>query len=91
MSGVRKMDLANHTASILQQTQTKPWLGDSNEPQRYHSQDAEEEGVLAELGNASLPLVYLDIDIAGKSVGRVVIQLFPDTSPNEAENFRHVP
>lgn len=41
--------------------------------------------------NASLqsnPVVFLDIEIAGQSAGRVVIELFANTVPLTAENFR---
>ncbi|GBF94044.1 peptidyl-prolyl cis-trans isomerase D [Raphidocelis subcapitata] len=40
--------------------------------------------------NASLPLVYLDVGIRGKYVGRVEIVLFTHTSPRSAENFRQL-
>ena len=32
-------------------------------------------------------LVYLDMDIAGKEVGRIVIGLFGATSPKTVQNF----
>ncbi|TKV94373.1 hypothetical protein SEVIR_9G290000v4 [Setaria viridis] len=34
------------------------------------------------------PRVFLDINIGGEHVGRVVIELFADEVPNTAENFR---
>jgi peptidylprolyl isomerase len=34
------------------------------------------------------PRVYLDIDIGGQPVGRVVIELFADIVPKTCENFR---
>lgn len=34
------------------------------------------------------PRVYLDIDIGGQPVGRVVIELFADIVPRTCENFR---
>ena len=36
-------------------------------------------------------LVYLDMDIAGKEVGRIVIGLFGATSPKTVQNFRCLP
>ncbi|GIL50027.1 hypothetical protein Vafri_6343 [Volvox africanus] len=36
----------------------------------------------------NLPLVYLDIQIKGKYIGRMKIVLFKDQSPRAAENFR---
>lgn len=38
--------------------------------------------------NESLPLVYLDVSIKDKLVGRMEIVLFTDASPRHAENFR---
>lgn len=34
------------------------------------------------------PLTYFDITIDGKPAGRVVFQLYNDTVPKTAENFR---
>nr|AGS78050.1 cyclophilin 1 [Aeschynomene deamii] len=34
------------------------------------------------------PRVYFDMAIGGQSVGRIVFELFKDTTPNTAENFR---
>ncbi|KAL0874386.1 hypothetical protein Bca101_024091 [Brassica carinata] len=34
------------------------------------------------------PRVFLDIAVSSKTVGRVVIELFADTNPKTAENFR---
>jgi peptidyl-prolyl isomerase D len=36
----------------------------------------------------TLPLVYLDVAIKGKHVGRILIVLFTKDSPRAAENFR---
>ncbi|KIZ05729.1 peptidylprolyl isomerase D (cyclophilin D) [Monoraphidium neglectum] len=40
--------------------------------------------------NASLPLVYLDVGIKGKYVGRIEIVLFTHISPRAAENYRQL-
>ncbi|KAG0448649.1 hypothetical protein HPP92_027731 [Vanilla planifolia] len=37
---------------------------------------------------ASNPRVFFDIEIGGVSAGRIVIELFADTTPKTAENFR---
>ena len=37
---------------------------------------------------ANNPLVFLDIAVSSKTVGRIVIELFADTNPLTAENFR---
>lgn len=34
------------------------------------------------------PVVYMDIEIAGQEIGRVVFELFSDVVPRTAENFR---
>jgi cyclophilin family peptidyl-prolyl cis-trans isomerase len=34
------------------------------------------------------PTVYLDISIGRRNVGRLTIELFADTTPKTAENFR---
>nr|AGS78043.1 cyclophilin 1 [Aeschynomene indica] len=34
------------------------------------------------------PRVYFDMAIGGQSVGRIVFELYKDTTPNTAENFR---
>uniref|UniRef100_UPI00398F1F87 peptidyl-prolyl cis-trans isomerase D n=1 Tax=Pristiophorus japonicus TaxID=55135 RepID=UPI00398F1F87 len=38
--------------------------------------------------NAANPRVYLDVKIAGETVGRIVLELFADVCPKTAENFR---
>ncbi|KAI8467349.1 MAG: cyclophilin-like domain-containing protein [Monoraphidium minutum] len=40
--------------------------------------------------DASLPLVYLDVAIKAKIIGRIEMVLFTDTSPRAAENFRQL-
>ncbi|XP_048596499.1 peptidyl-prolyl cis-trans isomerase CYP18-4-like [Brassica napus] len=37
---------------------------------------------------ANNPRVFLDISVSSKTVGRIVIELFADTNPLTAENFR---
>ena len=37
----------------------------------------------------SNPIVFLDIAIGGQEVGRIKIELFADTCPRTAENFRY--
>ena len=64
--------------------------------QKYESARASAEAVakkeadrLAGLkANQSLPLVYFDVEIKGKPVGRIEMVLFTDASPRCAENFR---
>jgi hypothetical protein len=34
------------------------------------------------------PLVFLDIEVDGQAIGRIVIELFSETVPRTAENFR---
>jgi peptidyl-prolyl isomerase H (cyclophilin H) len=34
------------------------------------------------------PIVFFDVQIAGQDVGRVKVELFADTCPKTAENFR---
>ncbi|KAG7257864.1 hypothetical protein CRUP_037344 [Coryphaenoides rupestris] len=34
------------------------------------------------------PRVFFDVDVGGKRVGRIVMELFADTTPRTAENFR---
>ena len=34
------------------------------------------------------PLVFLDLDCEGEGLGRVTVELFTDTAPRTAENFR---
>ena len=36
------------------------------------------------------PIVFFDVQIAGQEVGRVKLELFADTCPKTAENFRFV-
>ncbi|PJF19529.1 Peptidyl-prolyl cis-trans isomerase [Paramicrosporidium saccamoebae] len=36
------------------------------------------------------PIVFLDISIGGKTVGRIKIELFADRTPRTAENFRQL-
>lgn len=38
--------------------------------------------------NDSLPLVYFDVAIKGKAIGRMQMVLFSDVAPRAAENFR---
>lgn len=38
--------------------------------------------------NMANPKVFMDIVIAGAAAGRIVFELFADTSPKSAENFR---
>ncbi|XP_036372496.1 peptidyl-prolyl cis-trans isomerase D [Megalops cyprinoides] len=38
--------------------------------------------------NADNPRVFLDVDIGGERVGRIVLELFADVVPKTAENFR---
>ena len=81
-----------HSNAILEGTQTKTWLVNNDAVQS----DGADRGrasaggyeSLAALGDASLPLVYLDIAIKGRAAGQIVILLFPQISPNYAENFR---
>ena len=35
-----------------------------------------------------LPRVFFDMTIGGESAGRIVFELFTDTNPKTAENFR---
>jgi hypothetical protein len=34
------------------------------------------------------PLVYMDIEVDGAAIGRIVMELFSETVPRTAENFR---
>ena len=34
------------------------------------------------------PLVFFDIQIGSRSLGRIVMELFADVTPRTAENFR---
>lgn len=36
------------------------------------------------------PMVFLDIGVAGRDVGRVTIELRPDICPRTCENFRQL-
>lgn len=38
--------------------------------------------------DASKPLVFLDVEIAGEAIGRMEFVLFTEESPRAAENFR---
>lgn len=38
--------------------------------------------------NSSNPLVFFDIQIGSRNLGRLVIELFVDKTPKTAENFR---
>ncbi|XP_069782340.1 peptidyl-prolyl cis-trans isomerase D [Narcine bancroftii] len=38
--------------------------------------------------NATNPRVFLDVAVAGVSVGRIILELFADVCPKTAENFR---
>lgn len=38
--------------------------------------------------NASNPIVFMDVSIGGQDVGRMTFELFADTVPKTAENFR---
>lgn len=40
--------------------------------------------------NASLPLVYFDVEIKGVPMGRIEMVLFTDIAPRAAENFRQL-
>lgn len=42
----------------------------------------------SKIPNPSNPMVYLDIAIGKKTVGRIAIELFIDTTPRKAQNFR---
>ena len=42
----------------------------------------------SKIPNPSNPMVYLDIAIGKKTVGRIAIELFMDTTPKTAQNFR---
>ncbi|KAJ8794708.1 hypothetical protein J1605_003017 [Eschrichtius robustus] len=42
----------------------------------------------AKPSNPSNPRVFLDVDIGGERVGRIVLELFADIVPKTAENFR---
>eukprot|EP00123_Amoebidium_parasiticum_P006580 comp17495_c0_seq1/m.17005 comp17495_c0_seq1/g.17005 ORF comp17495_c0_seq1/g.17005 comp17495_c0_seq1/m.17005 type:complete len:188 (-) comp17495_c0_seq1:267-830(-) len=42
------------------------------------------------LTNASNPVVFFDVSIGGKDVGRMKFELFADTVPKTAENFRQL-
>ncbi|KAL8119426.1 uncharacterized protein LOC141724276 [Apium graveolens] len=62
----------------------------------YAIQDSEEEVnkkrvIIVDCGqliNMKNPKVFMDIEIAGTPTGRVVFELFADTNPITAENFR---
>jgi peptidyl-prolyl isomerase D len=52
---------------------------------------ATEQARLQALRNdEALPLVYLDVAIKGKPVGRIHLVLFTKQSPRAAENFRQL-
>jgi cyclophilin family peptidyl-prolyl cis-trans isomerase len=38
----------------------------------------------------SNPQVFLDVSIGGREIGRLVIELYGDTTPKTAENFRQL-
>merc|ERR1712230_233458 len=40
------------------------------------------------MGNMANPKVYFDMEIGGAPAGRVVFELYADTVPKTAENFR---
>ncbi|XP_058922807.1 peptidyl-prolyl cis-trans isomerase D [Kogia breviceps] len=42
----------------------------------------------AKPSNPSNPRVFLDVDVGGERVGRIVLELFADIVPKTAENFR---
>ncbi|KAJ4579705.1 hypothetical protein HRR86_003057 [Exophiala dermatitidis] len=50
---------------------------------RVHLRKGEDQNA-----SAVRPLVYLDISIGSRTVGRIIIQLFSDIVPKAAENFR---
>uniref|UniRef100_A0A0B8RPL9 Peptidyl-prolyl cis-trans isomerase D n=1 Tax=Philothamnus irregularis TaxID=1899461 RepID=A0A0B8RPL9_9SAUR len=43
---------------------------------------------LSKPSNPSNPRVFFDVDVGGERVGRMVLELFADTVPKTAENFR---
>lgn len=42
----------------------------------------------AKPSNSKKPRVFFDVDISGKRVGQIVLELFADIVPKTAENFR---
>jgi hypothetical protein len=52
--------------------------------------DAEQARMDKLRGDEELPLVFLDVAIKNKYVGRMVFALFTRTSPRSAENFRQL-
>lgn len=52
--------------------------------------DAEQARMDKLRGDEELPLVFLDVAIKNKFVGRMVFALFTRTSPRSAENFRQL-
>jgi cyclophilin family peptidyl-prolyl cis-trans isomerase len=52
--------------------------------------DLEAARLAALKANASLPLVYFDVEIKENPVGRIEMVLFPDVAPRAAENFRQL-
>lgn len=53
--------------------------------------EMDEKTRLAKLkANESLPLVYFDVEIKGRPVGRIEMVLYTDISPRAAENFRQL-
>lgn len=50
----------------------------------------EQQRLLKLKANQSLPLVFFDVEIKKKPVGRIEMVLYPDTSPRSAENFRQL-
>jgi len=57
----------------------------------FSSMQSKEKARLEKLkSNKSLPLVYFDVEIEKKPVGRIEMVLFTDISPRSAENFRQL-
>lgn len=61
-----------------------------SEGQRIHAAliTAEQRRIKGLRDNVDLPMVYFDVSIKGKPVGRITYVLFSHISPRAAENFR---
>ncbi|KAG2430637.1 hypothetical protein HYH02_013635 [Chlamydomonas schloesseri] len=67
-----------------------PWTSGALYPpeERLRVQEAERLRLEALRDNADLPMVYLDVAVKGKHIGRIKIVLFKNEAPRAAENFR---
>lgn len=83
--GSRRPNLGWSSAVVALRSVHEAAMADQRVAQR-----AEDARLAALRTNESLPLVFLDVAIAGKPAGRIEMALFTDVAPRAAENFRQL-